>query len=61
MPSRTVYIRRSVLNKLIKMAKELGYVENGVVKWHSLLNDLLEAVIAMYEAGRLNISKKRVM
>ncbi len=61
MPSRTVYLRRSVLNKLIKMAKELGYVENGVVKWHSLLNDLLETAIAMYEAGRLSINKKRVM
>ena len=61
MPSRTVYLRRNVLDKLMRMARELGYVENGVVKWHSLLNDLLETVIAMYEAGRLSISKKRAM
>ena len=61
MPSRTVYIRRHVLDRLIEMARELGYVENGEVKWHSLLNDLLEMAIAMYDLGQIKVRHKKIM
>jgi len=61
MPSRTVYIRRKVLDRLIEMSKELGYVENGEIKWHTLLNDLLELAIAMYDLGKIKIRHKKLM
>lgn len=59
MPSRTVYIRRRVLDKLIEIARREGYVENGVVKWHHVLNELLERAVAMYELGQIKLNKKR--
>lgn len=61
MPSRTVFLRRNVLEKLVEIAEKEGYVENGVIKWHKLLNDLLEYAIASYEMNKDILRKKRVM
>ena len=58
MPTQTIYLRKRVFEKLIDIARREGYIKDGSIKWHSLVNDLLEQAIALYEIGQIKVRKK---
>ena len=59
MAGRSIYIRKNVMQRLLKLAREAGYVKrDGRIAWQSFMNDLLEKAIALYEMGYIDIRKK---
>lgn len=55
MPTKPVFIRKKVLEKLVEIAVREGFVRDGRVMWHHVLNELLERAIALYELGQLKL------
>lgn len=58
MPTKPVFIRAHILEKLVKIAEREGLVtRDGKARWHYVLNELLESAIALYESGMIKIRK----
>ena len=59
MPTKPVFIRQKVLEQILEITKKEGYVEDGKLKWHYVLNELLERAIALYKLGQLRLKPRK--
>jgi len=57
-PTKPVFIRQRILDKIMEITEKEGYVENGKPRWHYVLNELLERAIALYELGQIRLRRE---
>lgn len=58
LPTKPIFIRERLYRKLLEIAEKEGLRNiDGGLRWHYVLNELLEQAVALYELGQLRVRR----